>query len=209
MISTRSESTCSEINDPAAAGDIARAVDATFANSPAETKTETEKAFQLGFITMLGNIQTVIYAVGTAIVIAIMLVSMNTMMMAARERTREMAVLKALGFTDRAVLDLVLARVADDLTPRGSARGGSGPPHLRPDRLHSRWFLSAASYVTDGTILRALGIALDPRPDQRGDSRLERLATQGGRRAPAFGIDAWRSPWNTTCATYSSERRRP
>jgi putative ABC transport system permease protein len=56
----------------------------------------------------LGNIRAVIYAVGTAIVIAIMLVSMNTMMMAARERTREVAVLKAVGFTDRTVLGLVL-----------------------------------------------------------------------------------------------------
>ncbi len=56
--STRSGSTLLQIRP--GAGDISRAVDATFANSPAETKTETEKAFQLGFITMLGNIQMVI-----------------------------------------------------------------------------------------------------------------------------------------------------
>ena len=98
-----------KLADPTRAGDVSRTIDATFANSAAETKTETEKAFQLGFITMLGNIRAVIYAVGTAIVIAIMLVSMNTMMMAARERTREVAVLKAVGFTDRTVLGLVLA----------------------------------------------------------------------------------------------------
>lgn len=97
-----------KLADPTRAGDLSRTIDATFANSAAETKTETEKAFQLGFITMLGNIRAVIYAVGTAIVIAIMLVSMNTMMMAARERTREVAVLKAVGFTDRTVLGLVL-----------------------------------------------------------------------------------------------------
>jgi putative ABC transport system permease protein len=97
-----------KVADPARAGDLSRTIDATFLNSAAETKTETEKAFQLGFITMLGNIRAVIYAVGTAIVIAIMLVSMNTMMMAARERTREVAVLKAVGFTDRTVLGLVL-----------------------------------------------------------------------------------------------------
>lgn len=97
-----------KLADPTLAGEISKRIDATFANSAAETKTETEKAFQLGFITMLGNIRAVIYAVGTAIVIAIFLVSMNTMMMAARERTREMAILKAIGFTDRAVLALVL-----------------------------------------------------------------------------------------------------
>ena len=57
---------------------------------------------------MMGNIRAVIFAVGTAILIAIMLVSMNTMMMAARERTRDLAVMKAIGFSDRAVLLLVL-----------------------------------------------------------------------------------------------------
>jgi putative ABC transport system permease protein len=148
-----------EINDPAHAGDIARAVDATFANSPAETKTETEKAFQLGFITMLGNIQMVILSVGTAIVIAIMLVSMNTMMMAARERTREVAVLKALGFTDRAVLNLVLSEslmisLLGGLLGAGLARLTFGLTDFTAGGFFPRF------YVTDGTILRALGIAL-------------------------------------------------
>ncbi len=115
------------ISDPSRAGEIAQSIDATFANSPAETKTETEKAFQLGFITMLGNIQRVIVAIGTAIVIAIILIAMNTMMMAARERTREIAVFKALGFTDRAVLFLDLAEsllisVAGGILGAGFAR---------------------------------------------------------------------------------------
>jgi putative ABC transport system permease protein len=98
----------SKLKDPTQAGEVSRTIDATFANTAAETKTETEKAFQLGFITMLGNIRLVVLAVGTAIVIAIMLVSMNTMMMAARERTRDIAVLKAIGFTDGTVMLLVL-----------------------------------------------------------------------------------------------------
>jgi putative ABC transport system permease protein len=75
-----------------------------FANSAHETRTETEEAFQLGFISMLGNIQFAVNLIGFAVVVAIILVAMNTMMMAARERTAEVAIMKILGFTDGAVV---------------------------------------------------------------------------------------------------------
>jgi putative ABC transport system permease protein len=146
------------ISDPTRAAEIAQAIDATFANSAAETKTETEKAFQLGFITMLGNIQGVLVAVGTAIVIAIILVAMNTMMMAARERTREIAVLKALGFTDRAVLGLVMAESL--LISLAGGILGTGLARI----VFSMTDFTAGGFfpnfmVTWGTILRALSIA--------------------------------------------------
>lgn len=148
-----------KLADPARAGEVSRAVDATFANSAAETKTETEKAFQLGFITMLGNIQAVIYAVGTAIVIAIALVAMNTMMMAARERTREIAVLKALGFDDRLVVGLVVAEslaiaLAGGLLGTGLARLVFDLTDFTAGGFFPRFT------VTPGTMLRGLGIAL-------------------------------------------------
>lgn len=148
-----------KLADPARAGEVSRAVDVTFANSAAETKTETEKAFQLGFITMLGNIQTVIYAVGTAIVIAIALVAMNTMMMAARERTREIAVLKALGFGDRLVVGLVVAEslaiaLAGGLLGTGLARLVFDLTDFTAGGFFPRFT------VTPGTMLRGLGIAL-------------------------------------------------
>jgi putative ABC transport system permease protein len=147
-----------KLTDPSMAGEVSRAIDATFANSAAETKTETEKAFQLGFITMLGNIRTVIYAVGTAIVIAIMLVSMNTMMMAARERTREIAVMKAVGFNDHTVLALVLAEslliaLAGGLLGTGLARIVFGATDFTAGGFFPGF------YVTWGTVFRALGIA--------------------------------------------------
>lgn len=147
-----------KLADPARAGEVSRVIDETFANSPAETKTETEKAFQLGFITMLGNIRMVVFAVGTAIVIAIMLVAMNTMMMAARERTREIAVLKAVGFTDHTVLGLVLAEslliaLAGGLLGTGLAR----VVYEVSDFTAGGFFPSFE--VTNGTMLRALGIA--------------------------------------------------
>ena len=84
-----------------------RSVDALFENSSQPTKTETEKAFQAGFISMIGNVQLLLSILGSAIVFAIMLVTINTMMMAARERTTEIAILKTIGFTDRLVLLLV------------------------------------------------------------------------------------------------------
>jgi len=85
---------------------IASQLDDTFRNSPQPTKTESEKAFQLGFIAMLGNVKAFILSICTAVVFAILLVSANTMAMSIRERTREVAVLKTLGFTRRVILSL-------------------------------------------------------------------------------------------------------
>ena len=95
------------IASPDLAADVSRRVDAIFENSSQPTKTETEKAFQAGFISMIGNVQLLLTIIGSAIVFAIMLVTINTMMMAARERTREIAVLKTLGFSDGLILRLV------------------------------------------------------------------------------------------------------
>ncbi len=86
---------------------VSARVDALYENSPQPTKTETEKAFQAGFIQMMGNVQLLMTILGSAIVFAIMLVTINTMMMAARERTTEIAILKTLGFSDGLVLRLV------------------------------------------------------------------------------------------------------
>jgi putative ABC transport system permease protein len=147
-----------KISDPSLAGEMSRRIDATFANSSAETKTETEKAFQLGFISMLGNIQAVIYAVGTAIVIAIILVAMNTMMMAARERTREIAVLKALGFTNRMVLGLVLAESLMIALLGGLLGAGLAKAVFDASDFTAGGFFPRFS-VTWGTFAQALGIA--------------------------------------------------
>ncbi len=93
----------------AAPADIAptsRAIDDMFRNSPQPTKTESEKAFQLSFIAMLGNVKAFILSICAAVVFAILLVAANTMAMSIRERTREVAMLKTLGFTRGIVLSL-------------------------------------------------------------------------------------------------------
>jgi putative ABC transport system permease protein len=97
------------IADPQRAQEIADKIDALFANSPAETKTETEKAFAQAFANQVGNIGRIIRAVLAVTFFIILLVAGNTMAQAVRERTSELAVLKTLGFSHRQVLGLVLA----------------------------------------------------------------------------------------------------
>ena len=80
------------------AADIASAVDATFRNSMAETLTETEKAYVLGFISMADTIIMIIRLVSLVMIVIIIAVAANTMSMTARERIGEFAVLKTLGF---------------------------------------------------------------------------------------------------------------
>ncbi|MCL4806444.1 MAG: FtsX-like permease family protein, partial [Thermoanaerobaculia bacterium] len=73
------------------------------------TKTETEKEFQNGFVSMLGNVKAVVTGISTAIALVILLISANTMAMAARERVVEIAVLRTLGFGKPLILTLILA----------------------------------------------------------------------------------------------------
>jgi putative ABC transport system permease protein len=86
------------IKSPDKAAEISRRIDQIFKNSLAETLTETEKAFQLGFVSMTEAILIAIQIVSFVVIIIIMAVMVNTMVMTTRERTREYATLKALGF---------------------------------------------------------------------------------------------------------------
>ena len=96
------------IADPAKAPEIAKRIDEEFANSPAETKTTTEKAFLSAFAKQIGDIAAIIRAIVTAVFFTILLVAANTMAQSVRERTSELAVLKTLGFSDGLILVLVL-----------------------------------------------------------------------------------------------------
>ena len=88
---------------------LPREIDAMFENSSFPTKTETEKEFQNGFVSMLGNVKAVVTGISTAIALVILLISANTMAMAARERVVEIAVLRTLGFGRPLILTLILA----------------------------------------------------------------------------------------------------
>ena len=87
---------------------VAAAIDEMFRNAPEPTKTETEAAFQLGFITQMGNVKLFLLSIAAAIVFTMLMVSANTVAMSVRERTREIGVLRTLGFRRRSVMGLVL-----------------------------------------------------------------------------------------------------
>src|SRR5207248_7617333 len=97
------------VTDPAQAAEIAKRVDQEFENSPAETKTETEGAFVQAFAKQLGDIAFITASILGAVFFIILLVTGNTMAQTVRERTGELGVLKAIGFTSTQVLLLVLA----------------------------------------------------------------------------------------------------
>ncbi len=96
------------IDDPSSAGRIAAAIDNEYRNAPAQTKTESEQQYLLGFVSMLGNVKVFLIAICAAVMFTILLVSANTMAMSVRERVREVGVLKTLGFTDGNVLGMIL-----------------------------------------------------------------------------------------------------
>jgi putative ABC transport system permease protein len=97
------------LNSPDDAVRIAKTIDDQFYNSPYETKTETESAFAAGWVKQFGNIRFLIVSIGIVVFFTLLLVTGNTMAISVRERTAELAVFKAIGFSDRAVLFFVLS----------------------------------------------------------------------------------------------------
>lgn len=148
-------------DSPQDVGRIGQEIDAMFRNSPQPTKTETEKAFQLGFVAMLGNVKAFMLSIALAVVFTILLVSANTMAMSIRERTREVAVLKTLGFTRRTILSLfigeaialaltggVLGSLAAMVLGAGAAKAGgggffAGALNVAPTTMVIAWLVAA------------------------------------------------------------------
>jgi putative ABC transport system permease protein len=151
------------VEDPDRADEVARRIDETFANSSAETKSETEGAFLRGWARQVGDITTMMAAILSAVFFTILLVTGNTMAQSVRERTEELGVLKAVGFTSPQVLLLVLAEscllaglggsvglaLAWGLISRGDPTGGALPMFYFPMR----------DMALGGLIILALGLA--------------------------------------------------
>src|ERR1700690_1139946 len=136
------------IKDPSQAAEVAKRVDAEFENSPAETKTEPEGAFIQGWTAQLGNIVLIVSYILGMVFFTILLVTGNTMAQAVRERTGELGVLKAIGFTNGQIVALVLAEsclltvlggtlglgLAWTVISRGDPTGGLLPLFFFPTR---------------------------------------------------------------------------
>ncbi len=97
------------IDNPDDAVRISKEIDTMFANSSTETKTQTEKEMLAGWAKQTGNIGLMITIIGSIVFFTLLLVIGNTMAMSIRERVRELAVLKAIGYTDTFVLVLIIA----------------------------------------------------------------------------------------------------
>lgn len=98
-----------QVDDPANLPAVAQAIDAAFANSDAPTKSETEAAFTAGFVSMAGNVEGLLKRLALIIVVTVLLTAGNTMAMAVRERTGEVAILKAIGFLPGRIVSFILA----------------------------------------------------------------------------------------------------
>jgi len=138
---------------------VSKAIDAMFENSPQPTKTETEKGFTLSFVAQLGNVKLFILSICGAVVFAILLVSGNTMAMTIRERTREVAVLKTLGFTRGTILSLYVGE-AITISLFGGFLGASAATLLMiaASKLPNGTFFTGFK-VNTPTYLAALGVA--------------------------------------------------
>ena len=97
-----------KVADVSRAQAISKQIDAMFANSPAETKTSSERAMAQSFVNQVGNIGAILSAIVGAVFFTMLLVTANTMAQSVRERTNELGVLKTLGFSNGGVLGMVL-----------------------------------------------------------------------------------------------------
>ena len=147
------------VAEPERAPQLAATIDAAYENSSSPTRSQTEKAFNLSFVGMYGNIGFFLNAIGMAVVFAILLVAANTMAMSIRERFPEVAVLKTLGFGDVDVLWLVVAEGAI-LASLGLALGlGAAMLAFNVVQFDMGGFVPGLT-VTPSIAATALGIAL-------------------------------------------------
>jgi putative ABC transport system permease protein len=147
------------LSDPGRAGDVTKTVDALYANSAASTHTETERAFQAGFVSMYGNVPFLIGIIGLAVVFAILLVAANTMMMATRERIAEFGVLKTLGFEDGTIFRMVLTEAAI-ITLGGGALGALAAKFAIEGSRFNAGGLLPPMTVSWATVATGIGIAV-------------------------------------------------
>jgi putative ABC transport system permease protein len=148
-----------EIRNPSQAAEVSERIDATFKNSLAETLTETEKAFQLGFVAMTEAILVAVQAVSFVVIIIIMAVMANTMAMTARERYAEYATMKAIGFANGFIALLIFAE-SIAIALLGGLLGIAATFPLANMFRAAMGTLFPVFFVSDETLAMQLGAAL-------------------------------------------------
>jgi putative ABC transport system permease protein len=148
------------VDKPGDVAPVSKAIDEMFRNAPQHTKTESQQAFRLSFVSSLGNVKAFILSICGAVVFTILLVSGNTMAMSIRARTREVAVLKTLGFTRQRVLSMFVGE-AIALSVAGGLLGIIGATLLIRWLTHSPVAIGipAEMKVTIPTMLACLLVA--------------------------------------------------
>jgi putative ABC transport system permease protein len=145
---------------------VTQAINRVFANTSAEVRAETERAFQLSFVSMWGNIKIFVHSICTVVVFTLVLVTASTMSMAIRERLRELAILKALGFGRGELFAFILAE-SFGLAMLGALVGVGGAwlffTHVSIARLTQNIFITfevTARIIATATLVAAgLGLA--------------------------------------------------
>ena len=138
---------------------IAHQVDAMFQNAPEPTKTESEAAFQLSFVSFLGNVKAFLFLVFGAVTFTTLLVSANTIAMSVRERVREVGILKTLGYTNGTILAVILGEAAT-ISLLGGAIGLLLAEGLAAAVRSGPAFMPATKTMTIGPGLALLSLAI-------------------------------------------------
>lgn len=161
-----------QLSDPSKGADVSAAVDARFKNSSAETLTETEKAFQMSFVQMSGTILTLLQVMSVLIICIILMVLVNTMAMAGRERTSEHAYMKSMGFRTYHLIGMISGESVV-ISAAGGALGLLlliGVTNIVKAGV-SQWFpvfeITTATLVLVATVAIVIGLLASVFPAQR------------------------------------------
>ena len=178
-----------QIANPDQAAQVSAAIDQKFANSPYETKTDTEQAFQSSFVSMFGNLNLLLGSIALAVVITTLFVAGNTMAMSVRERTTEIAVMRTLGFPSATIFLLVageglLMSIVGGVVGRRSRAGDRQPRFPPGGRVHPGDRRQQREHDHGARAERA------HRPARRADSGDDGLAAQDRRRVAARRVTA-------------------
>ena len=148
----------SKIANPDQAPQVMAAIDRKFANSPYETKTDTERQFQSSFVAMFGNLNLLLGSISLAVVITTLFVAGNTMAMSVRERTTEIAVMRTLGYPSSTVFGLVAGEALVISIVGGVVGAGFARAIVNPGFLNAGTFVPEIG-VTNANMLIAIALS--------------------------------------------------